>query len=513
MLDRLACAEGVSWDPELVCLPGTRAKMLSVIHAWSQSFDAQNVFWLNGVAGSGKSAIAHTIAQALHKNGLLASSFFFDRNDASRSTPRLLFTTIARDIAARHPAIAADISAALEGDPSLASAPLSRQFEAFISGPLRRHSADHSIVVVIDALDETLGEDSNTGLLAILRNQASRLPPQLRILVTSRPTWTIQQYLSEQAHIISHPIDIHSLDNRQDIAAYVDAQLQGSILRSSMGPNWPEEAVITKLKVLAEGLFIWIATICRYLRDAYNPRVKLETLLSKSSAQGLPTSRKMDVLYALILELCADWEDADFLADYHLVMGAIMAAKRPLSLIALKALHSGSHAMQLSADLLLERFGSVLVGFKTDHEPIRMLHASFREFITKRASGAEHTRKFHISEKLHSGRLAELCLQCMVRDLAAGGISGTGYLGRNHDDPPGIPEVTGVSEQLLYSCESWNDHISDVSEPNPAILEHLREFILNCITVWMEVVSSKSIFPGLLSALLWSKVSLHRSRA
>ncbi|KZP07381.1 hypothetical protein FIBSPDRAFT_1053011 [Athelia psychrophila] len=448
VLDKLACAEGASWDPKLVCLPGTRAKMLSVIHAWSRSFGAQNLFWLNAVAGAGKSAIAHTIAQALRSDGLLASSFFFDRNDAA---------------------------------------------------------LHHPIVVVIDALDEAISDDSDTSLLAILRDEASHLPPQLRFLITARPTWIIEQHLSGQDHITSHSIDIHSRDNQHDIAAYVDAQLRDKGMCLKIGPSWPDEALIVELKALAEGLFIWIATICSYLRSAYKPKAKLDALLSKSVPQGLPASKKMDALYASILELCADWEDADFLKDYNLVMGAIMAAKRPLSLIAMKALHGANHPMELSADVLLERFGSVLVGFKTDHEPIRMLHVSFREFVTNNANSTEHTRKFYVSEKVHSGRLSELCLQTIDREFKAGHISGTGYLEWDDDDSPGIPEVTGVSEQLLYSCESWNDHISDVTEPNPVIFEHLRAFLLHHTTVWMEVVSSQSIFLGSLSVFCWSK--------
>lgn len=229
--------------------------------------------------------------------------------------------------------------------------------------------------------------------------------------------------------------------------------------------------------------------------------------------QGLPANKKMDALYASILEFCADWEDADFLADYHLVMGAIMVAKRPLSLIALKALHGGSHAMELSINLLLQRFGSVLVGFKTNHEPIRLLHMSFREFITNSANNAQHTRKYYISEKAHSQRLASLCLKTMVRELPAAEIHGTGYLKRPFDDPPGIPEVTGVSEQLLYSCESWSNHITDVTEPNPTILKYLRAFFMNYVTIWTEVVASKSTFLGFLSAFCWSKVSLNGSLA
>ncbi|KZP10573.1 TPR-like protein, partial [Athelia psychrophila] len=505
VLDKLVYAQGASWDPKLVCLPGTRAKILSVIHAWLRSFDTQNLFWLNAVAGAGKTAIAHTIAQALHDDGLLASSFFFDRNDASRNTPRLLVTTIACDLAMRHPAIATDISAALEEEPSLASAPLSRQFEAFIAGPLRRHPVDHPIVIVIDALDEAISDDSDTSLLGMLRDEASHLPPQLRILITSRSTWIVDQYLSEHTHILSHPINIHSLDSRQDIAAYVNAELRDPLFCSRMGPNWPDEALIAELELLAEGLFIWIATICSYLRSTYNPRAKLDALLARTLPQGLDPAEKIYILYASILEICVNWEDPDFVQDYHLVVGAIMAAKRPLSLIALKALHGSSHPIALSADILLERFGSVLVGFKTDHEPIRMLHLSFREFVTKHADNDQHTRKFYVSEKLHSGRLAELCIQTMVRELSAAEIQGTGYLNRHDDDPPDIPEVTGVSEQLLYSCDSWNDHVSDVTQPSHIMVKHLRVFLLHHTIMWMEVIASESIFLGLLSVFSWVK--------
>ncbi|KZP20311.1 hypothetical protein FIBSPDRAFT_954683 [Athelia psychrophila] len=75
-LDKLAYAEGASWDPNLACLPGTRVSILSIINVWSRSLDGPNVFWLKGVAGSGKTAIAHTVAQTLREDGRLASSFF-----------------------------------------------------------------------------------------------------------------------------------------------------------------------------------------------------------------------------------------------------------------------------------------------------------------------------------------------------------------------------------------------------------------------------------------------------
>lgn len=482
-----------------------------MIDLWSRSLDCQNVFWLNGVAGSGKSAIAHTVAGALHERGALASSFFFDRNVPSRNTIQTLCTTLALDIAARHPAIVPDISAALESDPSLASASFPRQFEAFIAEPLRRHPITSPIVIVIDALDETIDDDSCADLLTLLRDEASKLPPLLRILVTSRPTWNIEQHLSSNVHIKPYSIDIHSTENIQDIKVYVDTQLRSLAMRSKMGPGWPDEALIAELKLMAEGLFIWISTIFSWLHSAYQPSLKLTSLLSKTRSRGLPVAKKMGDLYTAILEASGDWDDEDFVRDYGLVMGTVMALKRPLSVSALQALHSGSDVSALSPKTLLERFGSVLVGFSNDQEPIRMLHLSFREFITERAADAPHTRKFYISVKAHSQRLTELCLHTIVNEIASGLVQGTGYLALEEEDGPGIPKIIGISEQLLYSCESWVDHLAEVENADDALTMVLSLVLSNHSIVCIEIVSSGSIFRGSLGVRRWLEVGAHAS--
>ncbi|KAF7974512.1 hypothetical protein HWV62_12088 [Athelia sp. TMB] len=501
-LDKLSYAEGASWNPTLTCLPGTRVTTLAVIHRWSRSFDLHNIFWLNGVAGSGKSAIAHTVAQALYENGLLTSSFFFDREVASRNRPHLLFTTIAHDIAKFYPAIGTDIGAVLDNDPALASAHLSRQFEAFILGPLRRHTIDRPMILVIDALDETIHDDSDTELLEILRDGFAQLPSHFRVLITSRPMSSIERFLSNNNHVTSYFIDIGSLENQLDIEAYIDVQLRDDVMRAQMGPPWPDEALIYALKALAEGLFIWIATIFGYLRSAYDPRAKLGDLLSKSNPQGcLDGNKKIDALYTTILEKCGDWEDAHFCQDYNIFMGAIMAAKRPLSLAALRSLHGDTH--QLSAKRLLKRFGSVLLGLHDDHEPIRVLHFSFREFVTHRAP---ETSKFRICEQAHSQRLAELCLQTMLREFRVAPISGMGYLAKDCVDRPGIPKPDAeISEQLLYGCESWSDHISDITEPNETITKLVQEFFPNHYTTSIEIISSTSVFHGSAAIRDWLK--------
>ncbi|KAF7967648.1 hypothetical protein HWV62_33603 [Athelia sp. TMB] len=504
-LDKLPYAEGASWNPTLACLPGTRITLLSLVHDWARSCDNRRIFCLKGVAGCGKTAVSNAVAQALKAAGLLASAFFFDRADASRNTPRLLFSTIARDIAGLYPAIAADIAATLEEEPALASAHLSRQFEAFIAGPLQRHQTDHPIILVIDALDEAVPDEASTDLLTILRDEVAKLPAHIRIFITARPTRVIEQFLCDREHITPHTLDINSAESQHDIATYIDSMVRDDVICSQMGTPWPDEPLIRDLKVKTEGHFIWIATMFGYLRSAYQPREKLRALLSSSVAHGrtLEPTKKINELYATILEVCGDWNDPDFREGYALFMGSIMAVKRPLSLAALRALHGGSQ--ELSLGRLPQRFGSVLVGLQHEHEPIRTLHLSFREFVTASAAESVNTEKFFLSEQAHSQKLAELCLRTMVREMIAAPITGVGYLAENDDDRPGIPRLTGLSEQLQYGCESWSDHICDIQSPTIAIAELLREFLPHYHSTSIEVVASTSTFVGTLPAWRWAK--------
>ncbi|KAF7983576.1 hypothetical protein HWV62_20453 [Athelia sp. TMB] len=494
----LPYADGASWDPHLTCLPGTRVSVLSIIEAWAQYADSERVYWMKGVAGSGKSAILHTIAQMLQRAGRLGSAFFFSRDTTSRNTPSTLFTTIARDLASLHPSTAASIARALEAEPALVSASLSRQFDALILGPSRHLPCDRPIVLIIDALDESISHDLDTVLLAILRDKAPQLPPQLRILIASRPTSTIEEYLSGRSHVMTHSIDIFSAENSRDIAAYVDAQLRDKAILTKMGLTTPDETMIRNLQKSAEGLFVWAVTVCNFLRTAYKPTKKLQALLSKA-VQHLPPERKIDQLYAAILAECGDWEDADFRKDYDLVMGTIVAAKRPLSLAAVRALHDGSQ--ELDPEQLLQRFGSVLIGFRDPSQPIRILHLSFKEFITDRAAHDDSTKHFYISEKAHSARLAELCIKTLNRELTKP-IAGTGYLTEDSEDIPGIPRIMGASEQVVYGSAHWTDHLPDVEELQ-MIRSHVITLISHHFFTWIEIAASTDVFRGSLAIRQW----------
>jgi predicted alpha/beta-fold hydrolase len=87
------------------CLEQTRVDVLRDIDRWvmDDSKGAPWMFVLQGLAGTGKSTLAHTVCETVAKRGWLGASFFFSRNEASCNNPFLVFTSIAYQLATRYP--------------------------------------------------------------------------------------------------------------------------------------------------------------------------------------------------------------------------------------------------------------------------------------------------------------------------------------------------------------------------------------------------------------------------
>lgn len=87
ILDRLPRAIGASFDSyaeehNSKCLQNTRVDLIRKISEWADDPDAQTIFWLKGMAGTGKSTISRTMAQTFADTGRLGASFFFKRGEA-----------------------------------------------------------------------------------------------------------------------------------------------------------------------------------------------------------------------------------------------------------------------------------------------------------------------------------------------------------------------------------------------------------------------------------------------
>src|SRR5882762_10525909 len=133
------CAHAARFDQgvkqvRVTCAENTRTEILQTIHAWfsgerlatdatlQTAGNAQGpVFWLDGVAGTGKSTIAQTVANHYHRTKQLAASFFCSRDDADRSNVGLVFQTIAFQLSTFNPAFGEHVSKVMAKDTDLQS--------------------------------------------------------------------------------------------------------------------------------------------------------------------------------------------------------------------------------------------------------------------------------------------------------------------------------------------------------------------------------------------------------
>ena len=103
-----------------ICLPDTQMAILDKVFQWvaSDSISAgdgqrKTIFVLHGMAGTGKSSIANTVAVRLSAMKRLGASFCFSRDDRLNRNAENMFSTIARGMADMDPCFKVKLGEAL----------------------------------------------------------------------------------------------------------------------------------------------------------------------------------------------------------------------------------------------------------------------------------------------------------------------------------------------------------------------------------------------------------------
>lgn len=103
---------------------------------WAKNRDGKHIFWLSGMAGTGKSTIARTVAQSFAVKGQLGASFFFKKGEGDCGNASKLFTTLAADLMAYIPGLKSGIQKVIDAEPAIAEKALKDQFVKLILQPL-----------------------------------------------------------------------------------------------------------------------------------------------------------------------------------------------------------------------------------------------------------------------------------------------------------------------------------------------------------------------------------------
>ncbi|KAJ7314994.1 hypothetical protein DFH08DRAFT_662115, partial [Mycena albidolilacea] len=95
------------------CHPATRSTVQKAIQSWVVDDQRASVMWLYGPAGTGKSAIAQSMAEKWAANYNLAATFFFGRWRAGGGSGKCLFPTIAYQLALHIPGLRESVGLAV----------------------------------------------------------------------------------------------------------------------------------------------------------------------------------------------------------------------------------------------------------------------------------------------------------------------------------------------------------------------------------------------------------------
>jgi hypothetical protein len=491
-------------DP--LCLQNTRVDILKEIRAWADGQDERCIFWLNGLAGTGKSTIARTIAREYYTQERLGASFFFSRDDGDVNCASKFFTTIAVQLAGKSSSLKRQIYKAIAEDNDIASKALRDQWSHLIFRPLSNldgSSLQPPLILVIDALDECEGDNDVQAILQLLSDVKDFTTHRVRIFITSRPEMPINFRFRAMPGILHRGLVLDNVSRAivdHDISVFFGDQFRE--IRNAfeyLPDDWPGDENMALLVSKAEGLFIYAATVCRFIKtnELWHPQDLLALFIPSSAGNQSRnmkrrTPRKsptgeLDKLYIQILERpLKGVEDAqdreDLAAEFKQVIGTLAILSEPLSVNAVGNLLSVDEG---TISLKLRSLRSVLKVPEDNGSPIRLLHASFPDFLLDKQRCCN--QYFWVDEKEAHSSLVESCIQLMStslgRDICS--LHAPGTLARELDRS--LIEQYLPSE-LQYACRYWVQHFqkSNIQLHDDGLIPvFLRDHLLH----WLEVLS------------------------
>ncbi|KAF8552958.1 hypothetical protein OG21DRAFT_1498054 [Imleria badia] len=395
--DSMLYSRASSYNLCMGCLPGTRQSFLRDICDILDNPDQDApLCLLTGVAGSGKSAVAHSIAQLYAKQKQLGSAYFFDKTDLANRNPNNLFSTIARNLAYRDPQYKSALWEIVKDSLVLHTSTWpTEQVERFIIEPGKELHPNKPLIIVIDGLDESGDRASREGLLKIISAKIAEnaLPTHLRFLITTRAENDIIRSLPHDHQVARISMDDvpketiekdierfiqHSLDEYFDFKSSLDNEHCQTLVRHS------------------EQLFLWASSACDTIKGhrgsaGVSPSLRLNRILGASDTDYV---HSLDNLYHSVLgQLFTTEADQEL---FQTVMATVLSVKEPLTLASLCALNRDRET-----PYIMKSLASLVSGVLDEDRPIRLLHTSFRDFLLDEArSGVFYV--YHTSNELSS---------------------------------------------------------------------------------------------------------------
>ena len=477
------------------CLKGTRRDVLLQIEQWLTDKHDQRIFWLNGLAGTGKSTIAQTFAEMSFADGKLGASFFCSRDYEDRSNLRAIFPTLAFQLAHRYPKFREQLLQVLKVNHDVERESLSSQLEKIIVRPLKETQIP--TLIVVDALDECKDQEPASALLSVLSRFVHEIPG-VKFFITGRPEPPIREGFRLKPLVpITDILKLHDVKRSsvdEDIKLYLRIQLTG--IRETRSDcefpeEWPSSDDIDVLCKEAGGFFIYASTVVKFVGSKYHdPTKRLELIISQS--QGAAHERGVDFIYTQILELAfqdADPAEQELYSTLRNVVGAVLLAFHPLSR---KTLSNLLRNCGTSSDIsvILRFLHSLLNIPDSEDEPIRVFHKSLPDFLTDRTRCKDD--RFFVDPAVHHEDVLFSCLGLMKKRLRKNICDLEDYAVLEEVEDLSDRRETHIGSSLEYACRFWTRHLAGVPgswSGAKRVQEAIEEFLDKGLLCWFEVLS------------------------
>ncbi|KAF5351092.1 hypothetical protein D9756_008262 [Leucocoprinus leucothites] len=285
-----AAMDSSARDPPPRCHPGTRVNINEKLVGWLDVLGRdRDMRWLYGPAGTGKSAIAQTFAEACFEMARLGGTFFFSRPNG-RDKPETVVPSLVYQLCINCEAYKTIIASVLASDPQLLQKAISVQFKRLIIEPLLKLQADghpsvrKPFVILLDGLDECAGAQSQCQFIKLI-SETVRLKRGFPILwlLCSRPEPHLKHTFSRIPECGREELLLDP-ESYEDVTRFlrdkfVEIRDENPYTTT---PDWPPEAQFNVILRVSSGHFQVATVAVNYVNDpiARDPVKQLNTLVA-----------------------------------------------------------------------------------------------------------------------------------------------------------------------------------------------------------------------------------------
>ncbi len=395
-----------------------RVQLEARLRAWLADPQGSQVLWLTAAPGLGKSAVAATLS---HRWAEVAAMHFCVAGQQDKVNPARAILSIAYQLSQRqHMSLYAARLSNLELERE-AHKDAHTLFDTLLVGPLAKGFPEPPapMLVILDGLDEATQPGGENSLAEIVAAHWGRLPPWLRLMVSSRPEAELVPWLAGTQRIEIRGDDS---EQRDDLAAFLRERL------AAIGRP-PSEHTLERILDRSEGAFHYAVLLVEEVRqgrcDPDNP-VDLPAGLNPFYQQTF--RRRFPDIIA-------------YRSQTRPLLELILAAPEPVPLAVLAGA-TKREAQDVRQDL--RELGTMIAiepgegETNEDWDTVRLSHSSLRSWLTM----LDATR-----QPLAGVYAAKVNIQCLAAEVLR--------LWENDNEPGKEVQDTGINRKGFVARTLW----------------------------------------------------------